>query len=571
MKRRTPRPAERAADSPDVPPWKLWLVLVLLVWGIFAVDSGLYQDDATQLSVAQEAFRHSGVNGLFENAGTPTRRLLNVVFILPWITGESAWGLQLLTGLLWLATGWIAWRLCRVLLPNDRRVAWIAGTLTICATSDYLTVSPVAVGYLASVLLGLLALEGCLRFIEDGRLVPLALGALAAASSVFVIDGATVGLAMAPALFLAFRGPIRRRLIASIVLCLSLAPYAAIFYAARRDPGSYLRIAAPALALGDRVGRTLRLTARDFSPWEWPRIVPLFGAPPPRLVPVWLWAAGALLALVLILRGLGRWKSRSASLTTGQDLLIGTWCLAATVATHAAWAGVSASTGFYRTQLFSRVLVSALLGLVASRLLNPKGLSRLTGFALVAVFTGFGVAGGLARQDHFLSTWRQHRKELRSIVDAVPEAQAATKLLLVLPHEPTYTAMPVPYLAERWATLLWPDPSGRPSVFLWSEDAGSACVADTTGFRCRPHEQQACFDAGTCPGVMLPWERLIVMTWESDEGRFKLVERVPSRLLGYLPSSDLDYRPRDRIVEVSPPRRVRSLLRGDVGLARFLP
>ena len=546
-------------------------MLLFLVWGLFAPDSGLYQDDATQLSVAQEAFTHSGVKGLFEAAGPPTRRLLNVVFILPWITGESAWGLQLLTGLLWFATGWAAWRLCRVLFPDDGRAAGIAGTLTICATSDYLSISPVAVGYLASVLLALLALEGGVRYVESGRATFLALGCGAAASSVFVIDGATVGLAMAPALFPLVRGPTRRRLIASIAFGLSLVPYAAIFVALWRDPASYFRVVSSPISFADRMSRTLRLTGRDLSPWEWPRIAPMFGAPPPRLVPEWVWVAGALLAVVLVLAALRHWKSRPTNERNRRDLAVAGWCLAAVVATHAAWAGVGGAVTFYRTHFLSRVLVSVLLGLLASRLLDRGGFPRRAGLSLVAVFAGFGVAGGLARQDHFLSTWRQHRKELRSIADAIPQAEPGTRILLMMPHDTAYTAMRVPYLAERWSTLLWPKRSERPLVFLWSEDVGSACVAEAAGFRCRLREQQPCFDAGTCEGEALPWETLIMMTWDVNAGRFELEEHVPARFSGAFSQSSEDYRPHDRIVAAPPSRRVRSLLREDVGLARLLP
>jgi hypothetical protein len=210
----------------------------------------------------------------------------------------------------------------------------------------------------------------------------------------------------------------------------------------------------------------------------------------------------------------------------------------------------------------TRALVSIVLGLLASRLLGAPRPARLAAFGLVTVFAACGVAGGLARQDHFLSTWRQHRRELRSLVDAVPRARPATTLLLHVPHEPAYTALKVPYLAFRWSTLLWPDPSTRPRVFLWSFDAGSTCVAGSEGFRCRVAGEEA--------ATTLPWDAFVLLTWRPEEGRFRREDVIPEDLSGGQPAAGL-YRPRDLAGTGPPHPRAARLLRDDVALSRLLP
>ena len=558
-------------ERPLRPPWGLWVLLTLLAWGLFAADTGLYQDDANQLAVAQEAWKASGLAGLVAPAGTPTRRLLNIVFFLPWATGEPVLSLQLLTGLLWLGTGWAGWEVARALFPDESRAAWLAGTLTVCATSDFLSVSPVAAGYQASVLLGLCGLAAALRFLAGSPGWTLAVACAAACASVFIIDGATLALAMAPVLFLLYRGINRRSLVASAAWSLSLAPYALVFQAALNDPAGYLRTATYTLEWSGRFWRTLQLTARDVSPWEWPWVRPLFGELPPRVIPVWLWAAGAMISAAFVLGALRDLPVRPPVSTRRRDFLLAGWCAAAALATHAAWAGVAASSEFYRTHVLTRVLVSIVLGFLASRLLDRPGAPRVAALALLTVFTGLGVAGGLGRQDHFLSTWRRHRLELGSLVEAVPGVRPDTTLVLFVPHEPAYMATEVQYLAWRWSMLLWPDPAARPRVFLWSVDAQSACLAQDWGLRCRLPEEKACFESGACQGLSLRWREFVLLTWRKDEGRFRLEDEIPDGLLGGHPLPLGLYRPRDLVLPGPPDPRAARVLHGDVGLARLLP
>ena len=174
-----------------------------------------------------------------------------------------------------------------------------------------------------------------------------------------------------------------------------------------------------------------------------------FGESPGHAIPSWIWAAAAVCGVALVLGSLARLPGDPPAEDPKQERLLAAWCVAAAVAGHAVYAGVHFSQYFYRTQVFSRVLFSVVLALAANRLLEGRKAARAAGFALVVVFTGFGVAGGMERQDLFLATWRRHRVELASLVGQVPRAKPDATLLLVVPHDPAYQATEAPYLARR--------------------------------------------------------------------------------------------------------------------------
>ena len=313
------------------------------------------------------------------------------------------------------------------------------------------------------------------------------------------------------------------------------------------------------------------LAANDVFPWTWPLARVPFGDPPPRAIPVWIWVAAALVGTALVLWRLRTLPADRPAPPAAREPLLAAWCLAAALACHEAYAGVHFASYFYRTQIFSRVLVSIVLGLAASRLLAGGRVARAAAFAGVVLFTGFGIAGGMERQDMYLATWRRHRVELASLVEEVPRARPGTLLLLAVPHDPAYQATEAPYLARRWSELLWGDPATRPGTFLWSADAHTACVADAEGFRCRMPEEKVCFDSGACPGVRLRWEDVVLLTWRPVEGRFRLEEQVPDALLAGAPPPLDRYRPRARILAGPPDPAAKTFLRGDVALARLLP
>ncbi len=552
-------------------PWGLWIFLTLLVWGLFAPDRGLYQDDVSVMAVAKESWKAHGIAGLFEPMGAPTRRLLGLPTFLAWVTPEPVLALQLLYGLSWLGIGWAAWRLAGELFPGAPRAAWLAGTLTLCATGDFLTGSPVAMSYQTCTFLGLVGLWCGLRFVQGGTWPWLVAGGASVAASVFTGDGATVALALAPLLFVVAGGLGVRAVAATAVWGGVLAPYGLLLAAAFGAPASYVREAMAPLPFVERLRRAAVLTSNDIFPWTWPLSRVPFGESPGHAIPAWIWAAAAACGLAFVLVSLSRLPGDPPAGDPARERVLAAWCVGAAVAGHMVYAGVHFSQYFYRTQVFSRVLFSVALAIAASRLLGAGKGARAAGLAVVVLFTGFGIAGGMERQDLFLATWRRHRVELASLVEQVPRAKPEATLLLVVPHDPAYQATEAPYLARRWSELLWEDPATRPGTFLWSADAHTECVAGPAGFRCRTAEEKECFDSGACPGIRLPWDRVIVLTWRRELGRFRLEDEIPASLLGDVVPPPGSYRPRDLILAGPPDPSAAHYLRGDVALARLLP
>ena len=348
-------------------------------------------------------------------------------------------------------------------------------------------------------------------------------------------------------------------------------PYGIALLAGLREASGYLARAMAPLPLDLRMRNTGILAANDVAPWMWTLARRRLGETPPHAIPVWLWVLAGLAGAAIVWTRTAKFPPARYPALTTRERLAAAWCVAAALLAHAAYAGVAFSELFYRTHVLSRVLVSIVLGLAAGRLLARGGSARLAGLALVALFTGLGVAGGMERQDLYLATWRRHRVELSSILEEVPNANPRATVLLVVPPDPPFQATEAPYLARRWFTLLYPDDSRRPDVFLWSVDARTSCLTEREGFRCRLSEEKECFDAGTCPGRRLRWDEIVLLTWHAEEGRFRLEDEIPEILLGGLPPPLGIYRPRELILPGPPNARAARLLRGDVALARLLP
>ncbi|MCM3877289.1 MAG: hypothetical protein NEA02_12850 [Thermoanaerobaculia bacterium] len=569
------RPAKHAPESTRgfAAGWKGWALLTFLVWGLFAFDHGLYQDDVSMLSIAQASRVSPGLPAaLWAPMGTPTRRLLGLPFILASAASQPVLFLQLFYGCVWLAIGWAAARLTKSLFPGASRTAWLAGALTVTATSDFLTNSLVATGYNVCVLLGILALDSGVRFVRGGKAVWLACACACALGSVYTIDGAAVALALAPLLFLVAAGGFTARaLVLWAAWGAALAPYGLTMLAGFRDPVNYLAVASLPLSPVERLTHTFILAANNVLPWQWALDRPPFGEPPPHVLPPWLALAAAAAGLAILRHGLRHAGEDSEAVGAAQPGPILAWLAAAVLLSNTAYAAVQFSENFYRTHVLTRVLTSIVVAWAAGRLLARRDRGRFLGGALAGTFLACGVAGGIERQDYYLSIWRRHRAELTSILEQVPRARPGTDLLLVAPYDPGFQATEVPYLAKRWATLLYPDPAFGPALFLWSKDAGSECLPEPGGFRCVEYEEQTCFAKGTCPGRKLEWAKTIVLVWDPAAGRFTLADEVPESLLGGRAGPGDSYRPRSLVLPGGPDPRVGGILVPERGLARAFP
>lgn len=505
----------------------LYFVLLLLVWGLTLPWRGLWQDDTLLLRLARD-FQGHGWAAAFTPVVTPLRRLYSLPFRLALETPQPVWALHLMFGLAWLgqalAAGWIV----RLLIPGERLMRFLAVCLTLTATSDYLSNNLTALGYNIAALALLLAIGCGLRFLEGGRAGVgwLALSCAAIAISIWTLDVAIPALPFVPLLLL-WRGGLRawpRLLIFVLTWGVTLAPAARVEWRFLHWTVGYGAVAMKSMPLAERVARAGELWCENFEPWRWAFAHPTWYPKPSAVIPLWAMGLAA---------GIGAawfaFRAREAaqpqvppSAGTARVLsLAGGFALMALIA-NAAYAGLQLAEIHYRTHILSRTWGSLAIAICVAWAVHRWPRFR-AGFLLVPLcFVGFGIWGGLERQDLWVSTWRQHRKELRSIVTAAPALQPGTSIILRSGQTPDrYLATEAEYLAESWLILLYDDPAIH--VLHLSPDRGTGCRAAAEALECWREQKSACFAAGTCAADLYPYDKLVIMEFDDQEGVFRLL------------------------------------------------
>ncbi|HMA29589.1 MAG TPA: hypothetical protein VKS23_06980 [Thermoanaerobaculia bacterium] len=544
----------------------LYAFLTILVWGLFASDRGLFQDDASLLAWAQ-SHAHEPLRGLFATAGSPTRRLLGLPYILAYATPAPVLVLQALYGVSWLLLGVALHALTLALFPGRRGLALLSGALVLTATSDLLTNSLVALGYNLSALAFLAALLFAVRWVNGGGLRWLLLAGLLVNASVFTADGAVPAIALAPLLFWAARGRLDRRvLLASGFWAGVLVPYLALFLKFLLDPKSYASVAFVPLEPLDRAWNAFALVSNNFLPWQWVFDRPVWGDVPPTVIPGWILAAAALAGTLAFVRAGRAIEEPGDGPTAGgtrRELAVLGVALLMVVATNAAFAGVQFAEVFYRTHVVSRIPASLAVALAATVLARRLRRPALA-LALPAVFVGLGVAGGIERQDFYLSEWRRHRRELRSLLDDTPRLVPGTEVVLFMDRAvPAFQATKAPYLAASWANLLW-GPAVVNHAFLWFAEQGTGCRPQDAGLVCWSSSQE--HDAmalGASTGTVMPWGKLLLFYFAPEDGRYRVAASFDGSRPGYDPAG--------RVAEGPPIPLVEHLLAGDRLLGKLLP
>jgi hypothetical protein len=527
---------------------------------------GLWQDDTLLLRLARDYQGH-GFMAALTPVVTPLRRLYSLPFRLALATPQPIWTLHLIYGVTWLgqalAAGWIA----RLLLPGRRLTRFLAICLTLTATSDYLTGNLTSLGYNLSALMLLLAVGCCLRYLArishtlsaadadcgraGGSAGWIAIACAAAAVSIWTIDVAIPALPFVP-LLLFWRGGTaawRRILLVLSAAGLTLAPAIRVEWRFLHDASGYAAVAMRPMPLAERLHRTIGLWCENFAPWRWAFAHPTWYPRPPAAIPLWAMglAAGVAAAWFAFRARHAQnpdWPERATRI-----LLLAGIFAAMALAANAAYAGLQMAEIHYRTHILSRTWASLAIAVLAGWAVQQWPRFR-AGFLIVPVlFVGFGVWGGLERQDLWVSTWRLHKKELLSIVTTAPALTPGTGIILRSPPTPDlYLATEADYLAQSWLILLYDDPAIH--ALRVAPDRGSGCRATPEGLECW-HEQQAeCFDAGTCAADRFPYETLVILDFDSRRGTWRLVSSPQGDpLLGGSAAALAGYRPAGRIVE----------------------
>jgi hypothetical protein len=539
----------------------LYCVLLLLVWGLTVPMRGLWQDDTLLLRLARE-FQGHGFMAALTPVVAPLRRLYTLPFILALATPQPIWTLHLIYGVTWLgqalAAGWIA----RLLLPGRRLTAFLATCLTLTATSDYLTNNLTSLGYNLSALMLLLAVACSLRYLAGGSTGWIALACATTAVSIWTLDVAIPALPFVP-LLLFWRGGTaawRRILWVLSAVGLTLAPAVPIEWRFLHDASGYAAVAMRPMHFAERLGRTMSLWRENFTPWRWAFAHPIWYPRPPAAIPLWAMGLAIGVAAAWFVFRVRQAQNPDRPERTTPILLLAGIFAAMAMAANAAYAGLQMAEIHYRTHILSRTWASLAVAVLAGWAVQQWPRFR-AGLLLVPVlFVGFGVWGGLERQDLWVSTWRLHRKELLSIVTTAPALTPGTGIILRSPPTPDlYLATEADYLAQSWLVLLYDDPAIH--ALRMAPDRGTGCRATAKGLECW-HEQQAeCFDAGTCAADRFPYETLVILDFDDRRGTWRLVSSPQGDpLLGGSAAALAAYRPAGRIVERPLTPRQRALL-----------
>ena len=523
----------------------VFLFLTWLVWGMFAFRRGMFQDDSYSLAQAN-AIR--GLARFFVTTTVPTRIFQGTPFALALLTPSPVVCLQLFYGLTWLAGGVVAALVLRELFPGRARLAFTGGCLTICATSDYLTDSLVALHYEISALAYMAMFFSFLRWLRTGRIRWLVLGAVAMAGSLGSADAAVAPILLTPALLWLAEGRLGPRVRTAIaaMACVFL-PYSVLFLRFLTDSTSYAATALERLMLWERVHRVAAAFLHNFAPWSWGRSRRNWFPPLPAVLPGWvrLWGpiAGSLAFLAgdRVARAGERADTGEREIGSRNFAFLGGF-LAMALSCNATHGILQFSQFFYRTQILSRVWSSLAIALAADMLFRSRAAApRRAAVLLPLLFVGLGIDGGLDRQDYYLAYWNRHREELRSIVEAAPRLAPSASLVLFIPRPvPYYAATQADYLAQAWTSLLYEDPSMMDRTTLISPYGDQRCSVESGRIVCRAPQGEIL--------ARVPLSRAVILSFDELRHRYALAEAVPAELLSGS-AAPSEYNPRSLIAE----------------------
>jgi hypothetical protein len=526
----------------------VFVFLTFLVWGFFALDRGMFQDDVCILAQVY-SWGHRIVR-FFYPVTTPTRVFAGTPFGLALLTPWPVETLQIFYGLTWLAGGVFATLVLAQVFPGRAWLAFTGGCLTICATSDYLTDSLVALHYEVSSLFYVVMLVCLLRWLRTGKRRWLALGTAALAVSLGNTDVAFAPIMLTPALLWLIEGRFSWGVkTASLGIACVFGPYAVVFLRFLVDPHSYAAIAMEPLSFAARAHRVGAAYLHNFAPWSWGRARGnWFPALPPAL-PGWIRLWGPVSGVLAFLsgsawiRGSERRDAAAAPEARTRDFLFLAAFLAMALACNSTQGILTYSQFFYRTQVLSRYWASLAVALAADMLLRSRAAAtRRMAILLPLLLVGFGVDGGLDRQDYYLAYWKRHRVELRSIVEAAPRLAPSASLVLHIPRPvPYFAATQADYLAQAWTSLLYDDPSMFDRMTLISPYGDQRCSVEAAQLVCRSPQGK--------PLENVPLSRAVILSYDEIQHRYALADEIPAELYSDSIVRRSAYNPRSMIVE----------------------
>ncbi len=539
----------------------VYIILTILVWGLFAFDRGMWHDEILLLYIV---LAKSGglLAKLFVPAGSPTRILQATPFALAQWSGSPVFVMQALYGLTWFSTGVLAYVLTLRLFPRHIWLAFIVAALTLSASSDFTTNSLFALGISMSVGFYFASVVCLIMFWQNGSRMWLLPTGLCLSLSVWIYDATFAAVLLTPALLWALEDlRFTKRLLKVMIFWYGLiVPYLIVFTSFLLDPSSYAGRALLPMTLAVRFKRTIMLFSNNFTPWIWALNRRQWFPALPSVLPGSLRFALALAGTIAFLLA-AVWLLNRQFKTSSQPreesrrfILVCLISLLMAFSSNAIYSSVHFSDVFLRTHWVSRVWASLAVSLLSYGL----GLFVLKrpyiALILPTIFLGFGIYGGLERQDYYLAYWRQHKAALQSIVEQIPGLKPDAQLIIYAPPGSPYLPTTATYLAQSWISYLYEDPSLATRVFLWSKDRNSSCKAESHAFVCQGE--------GDPSPVVLKYSRSVLLIYSPAQNRYVLQDHIPSFLIGNAVMNPGDYNPKANIVNRPLPNYVYSVLYG---------
>jgi hypothetical protein len=544
----------------------VYIFLTVLVSGLFALDRGIFHDDIITLTYATAHQGHP-LQQLFGTRIATRKLIASYQTIATWL-GKPAIFMNLLYVTAWFFMGVCSYFLVKTLFPSRKEIAFVAGALSLTATGDSAT-NALAPLYL-SVLFYFAALVFLLKWWKHEGKKWLFPSALCLLLSVWTYDASLAAILMTPILLWVideFR--LTTRLLRAIIFWYGLiTPYLTVFFSLLFDRNShYFAIASVPMTLNQKVIRIMMLFTNNFTPWAWGFGWRHWFPAPPRLLPVSFRLALCTIGISAFAL-VGFWLLRQKETRVDHSpkeksryVFIGIVCLLMAFASNAIYATSPGSGSYYRTQLVSGIWVSMAIALLAYGLAAFVFKHPSISLILPTFFVGFGIYGGLESQDYLLGYWRQHKAELRSILEQVPAVKPDTRLILYVPPPAPFLATEAEYLARCWMTFLYNDPSIYGRVFLWSKRRNTECINDPMGFICRGEDQRE---------SVIPYDRSVLLVYSLLQNRYILQKTLPDHLLVNGDIPPVGYNPNTHITPKEHPPHVLSVLYSSQYLASWL-
>jgi len=530
------------------------VALTVLVWGLYPFSRGVRfaGDDINFLYVAWLRLNEPIAKQLLAQYPPDgwTRALAFWPFVLATHVSSPVVFLQSFYGAVWLLNGLAIAYLASVLWPASRLAPLIGGCLMVTATSDSLTGSVVYAPHMLGVALFFLGTAHLLRSAERadgwGRAV---VATLLLTWSFFTVEYTYPVVPLLPLLIWVHAHPgwtprFRRSLWA---LALSFVPAAVMVAIHVLRPGSHAAaVLAPSCALPPHCSprEWLALLARHTWHNVWPPAWAFRAIPPwydnyATVFPPLLGAVAAALGVSLAL-----WRFRHYCRGAGEDstppprrlAAIIAWAFVAMVVVNTATVNLGLDY-FVRSHFVSRGWASVGLAMLLASVAHIRRWKIAAG-VVFAVFVFFGIWGGVERQGYLLGYAIHERRELTSLLEAVPGLAPPTRLVVIQPPGSasiiaSSNPNTIPFLygdASLWPNIITAITSPFESSRIEGDDMGRIRVVSNS-------KQEAWVDPASC----------IMVFYSISQGRFIRLDRVPAGLLRGSDTFFETYRP-ERLV-----------------------